>query len=88
MSLLTKLAEVPTRPVEPCLYGRIRSSLTEEEQQALDSALEKIKADKGTNSNRIYTTKWLVDALRSEGHMISEATILRHKNGSCNCVID
>jgi len=88
MSLVEALSAPRVPQPSPCLYARLRATLCAEEQEALDSALEKIKADEGSSSRRVYSVRWLVKVLRTEGHTVSEATVIRHKNGSCSCGTD
>ena len=84
---LVEALDTPLRDPRPkeCLYSRVRGDLSEEEQQALDRALEKVRSDNNNGQRKVYSTGWLSSVLTTQGYPISAATIQRHVRQVCNC---
>jgi hypothetical protein len=84
---LVEALETPLRDPSPrqCLYERLRVSLREEEMEALDRALEKVRTDPNNGQRKVYSTAWLASVLTSQGHPLSSATIQRHLRHACSC---
>lgn len=68
-----------------CKFSQIRDLLNEEEQQALDKAIDGIRQDAGMGKSKRFSTTWLVKVLSSFGHYISTSTVQRHINRECSC---
>ena len=84
---LVEALETPLRdPIHrKCLYSRVRSGLAEEEQSALDRALERVQGDNNNGQRKVYSSAWLANVLTTQGHPISSATIQRHIRDVCRC---
>ena len=85
---LVEALETPLRDPIPrkCLYGRIRSGLSSDEQDALDRALARVRGDDNNGQRKVYSSAWLSTVLTSQGHPISSATIQRHIRAICSCL--
>jgi hypothetical protein len=70
---------------QSCKFIIVRGCLTEEEQQALDKAVEGIRQDAGIGKAKRFSATWLAKVLRSFGHDVSVSTIQRHVNKECSC---
>lgn len=84
MGLIDDLSS-PASSTEPCKYNLLRESLSEEEQQALDGALQKVLTDERSARAKSYSFVWLADVLNNNGHSISRSTIARHATEECSC---
>jgi hypothetical protein len=73
------------RDTVDCKLTRIRAKLAENEQDALDKAVELIKVDDGLGRSKVYSASWLCSVLKQFGHSISASSVQRHLNGSCGC---
>ena len=84
---LVEALETPLRNPRPrnCLFARVSDGLKEEEQEALNKALDKIRSDLNNGQRKVYSTAWLATVLTSQGYSISAATIQRHIRESCGC---
>ena len=84
---LVEALETPLRDPSPrqCLFERLRGELLEEEREALDRALDKVRTDPNNGQRKVYSTAWLANVLTSQGHPLSSATIQRHLRNSCSC---
>jgi len=84
---LVEALETPLRdPIHrKCLYSRVRSGLAEEEQSALDRALERVQGDDNNGQRKVYSSAWLAGVLTTQGYPISAATIQRHLRQVCGC---
>jgi len=84
---LVEALETPLRSPRPrdCLFARVSDGLDEEEQTALNKALDKIRSDLNNGQRKVYSTAWLATVLTSQGYSISAATIQRHLRESCGC---
>jgi len=84
---LVEALETPLRSPRPrdCLFARVSDGLEEEEQTALNKALDKIRSDRNNGQRKVYSTAWLATVLTSQGYSISAATIQRHLRESCGC---
>jgi hypothetical protein len=85
---LVEALEIPLRDPTPrkCLYSRVRHGLAEEEQIALDRALDRVRGDDNNGQRKVYSSAWLANVLTSQGHPISSATIQRHIRDICSCL--
>lgn len=68
-----------------CKFIQVRNELSDEEKEALDTAVNGIRQDAGMGKAKKYSASWLAKVLRSFGHDISVATIQRHVNKECSC---
>lgn len=68
-----------------CKFTQIRELLDDEEQQALDKAVDGIRQDAGMGKSKRYSTVWLSKVLGSFGHYVSVSTVQRHVNKECSC---
>ena len=68
-----------------CKFTQVRGKLTEEEQTALDKAVDNIRTDAGVGKAKTFSASWLTKVLRSFGHPISLSTVQRHVNKECSC---
>jgi hypothetical protein len=84
---LVEALETPLRSPRPrdCLFTRVKDGLNEEEQEAVNKALDKIRSDLNNGQRKVYSTSWLATVLTSQGYSISAATIQRHLRESCGC---
>ncbi len=84
---LVEALETPLRSPRPrnCLFARVSDGLENEEQEALNKALDKIRSDLNNGQRKVYSTAWLATVLTSQGYSISAATIQRHLRESCGC---
>lgn len=69
----------------PCAFSIIQQGMSPEEVDALNNALNLIKADSGVGRAKVYSYEWLSDVLSKHGHQISTSTIGRHARGKCGC---
>ena len=87
MSLVEALSSLPPQlQAKPCRFARLMDGLDDKERSALDAAIKRVLDDDGAGNNRVYSLRWLASVLRSEGYVVSEATISRHIQGRCCCV--
>lgn len=84
MGLIDDLA-TPVSNSEPCKFKILRDTLSGEEQEALDSALQKVLTDERSARAKAYSFVWLADVLTNNGHPISRSTISRHATEECSC---
>ena len=84
---LVEALDTPLRSPIPrqCLLARVREGLSDEERDALDRALERVRHDPNNGQRKVYSTSWLASVLTSQGHALSSATIQRHLRQSCSC---
>ena len=75
MGLADAIAAARKQPGGKCTVGKLRSTLTAADLQALDAAL----ADPDVSSGQI------IDGLRAEGHEATRSPIDRHRRGECAC---
>lgn len=68
-----------------CKLMRIKPLLDDSDQEALDKAVEAIRADNGNGKSKSYSVSWLHRVLKGLGHSISTSSIQRHINGDCGC---
>ena len=68
-----------------CKFSRVREDMSEEEQKALDRAVEMVRRDNGMGKGKVYSASWLTKVLKQHGHNVSISTIQRHVNGECCC---
>jgi hypothetical protein len=68
-----------------CSFTRILQSLDDKQKDAVNGALEKIKADNGVGRAKVYSYSWLAEVLKKNGYPISSSTIARHMTGKCGC---
>lgn len=68
-----------------CKFTQIRSRLTDDEQEALDKAVESIRSDSGVGKAKTFSASWLTKVLRNFGHPVSISTVQRHVNKECSC---
>jgi hypothetical protein len=87
---LVDALEKPLRSphTKQCLFARVRDSLSQEEVEALDRALDKVRTDKNNGHRKVYSTAWLSSVLTSQGYPISSATIQRHLRNICGCRLE
>ncbi len=87
---LVDALEKPLRNPQPkqCLFSRVRESLSPEEIDALDRALDKVRTDKNNGHRKVYSSAWLSSVLTSQGYAISSATIQRHLRNICGCRLE
>lgn len=76
MGLANKLSNLHefTYKTKKCPLGLLIDDLSEEDKQALTSALESKASNRG-----------ITEALRSEGFKIDRQTITLHRKGFCRC---
>lgn len=84
MGLLEDLQAVSKRETT-CLLKTVFDTLSEEEQEALRTALENVKKDERSGKAKQYSTTWLSDVLTANGHPISRSSVSRHLSGVCSC---
>lgn len=92
MALSDKLKQeqVPTHFGPRCTVWVIRESLSEEDRQAMDEAIRKIREarSQGLRSGQSgYNCRWLQEILVQEGHPISALTLQKHVRHQCSCGI-
>lgn len=68
--LVKKRTKSPTH----CAYAVFYSTLSKEDQKALDNAWQ-----------NNYPVSVVVRAIRSEGHKTSSDSVRAHRNGTCRC---
>lgn len=68
-----------------CKFTQIREQLDEEEQSALDNAVDSIRSDAGMGKAKAYSASWLAKVLRNFGYNVSISTVQRHVNKECSC---
>lgn len=68
-----------------CKFTQVRTRLSEDEQKALDNAVESIRLDAGVGKAKTFSATWLTKVLRTFGHPISVSTVQRHVNKECSC---
>lgn len=68
-----------------CKVSRVRVDMSEEEQKALDRAVEMVRKDNGMGKGKVYSASWLTKVLKQHGYSVSISTIQRHVNGECCC---
>lgn len=68
-----------------CKFMQVRNTLTVEEREALDKAVEGIRQDAGLGKAKKYSASWLAKVLRSFGKDVSVSTVQRHVNKECSC---
>jgi hypothetical protein len=70
-----------------CSVGLMMETLTDEERQAVESALEKVTAGLKTKSSvqTGYTARWFSKVLEEAGHHVSDRMVRRHCHGECSC---
>jgi hypothetical protein len=68
-----------------CKLSVMMSDMEEKDIEALNKAIELIKADRGQGRSKTYSASWLTQNLRKHGHSVSISTIQRHINGECPC---
>lgn len=81
MSLLERLQEGPRPKGRACKMQVVLGSLTNIERAEVEKVMESI-----VNLEGKYSANWLSIQLRSAGHSVNHATILRHANKECCCV--
>jgi hypothetical protein len=84
---LVEALETPLRNPQPrsCLFTRVGEGLADEENVALERALEKVRSDPNRGQRKVYSSAWLADVLTNQGYAISAATIQRHLRQACSC---
>ena len=88
MGLAERLAVEPVVKPQMCAVGRLLDKLPEIEAVALQEAIDKIRAvDPTTRKGRSegYTSVWLTNVLKDEGHNVSRHTVTRHVARECSC---
>jgi hypothetical protein len=68
-----------------CKFMQVRNTLSTEEREALDKAVDGIRQDAGLGKAKKYSASWLAKVLRSFGHDVSVSTVQRHVNKECSC---
>lgn len=68
-----------------CGLTRLRESMSPEEAEALDRAMEMIRQDNNLGRAKVYSCEWLTSVLNRHGHSISSSTIARHITRRCGC---
>lgn len=68
-----------------CKFTRVKDGMSEEEQKALDRAVEMVRKDNGMGKGKVYSASWLTKVLKQHGYSVSISTIQRHVNGECCC---
>lgn len=68
-----------------CKLHIAKNKMNPEQQEALDRAIELVRADDGQGRSKAYSSSWLTGILRNNGYSISTSTIQRHVNGECPC---
>jgi hypothetical protein len=79
--LSRSIEEIKTK----CGLTKLRESMSTEEVEALDKALELIKTDHNSGRAKVYSAEWLTAVLNKHGHPISSSTISRHLSKRCSC---
>lgn len=77
MGLANRLNEIATASEQKnvaCSLGQLKSELSKEDAEALDSAL-----------NSPASTRSIHEALRAEGFKIDRASVTLHRKGFCRC---
>ena len=84
---LVEALETPLRSPRPrnCLFARVSEGLKDEEQEALNRALDKVRSDPNNGQRKVYSTARLATVLTSQGYSMSSATIQRHLRQVCGC---
>ena len=90
MALSEKLAvtQEPPHFGPRCSIWVIRQNLEEQDRQALDEAIQRIRdaRDQGlTSGQSAYNCQWLQKSLGSEGHPVSVLTVQKHVRFGCSC---
>jgi hypothetical protein len=80
MGLVDIINQGPPRRGNSCAIGIIINSLSQEEQEAVNSAIEKIRSQEPG-----FSASWLHRVLMSEGHKIGQSTLMRHVAKGCAC---
>lgn len=68
-----------------CKFMQVRNTLSNEEREALDKAVDGIRQDAGLGKAKKYSASWLAKVLRSFGNDVSVSTVQRHVNKECSC---
>jgi hypothetical protein len=68
-----------------CGLTKLRESMSAEEAEALDKALDLIKGDNNSGRAKVYSSEWLTAVLNKHGYTISSSTISRHLSKRCSC---
>ena len=68
-----------------CKFYRVKELMSEEEQSAVDRAVEMVRNDNGMGKGKVYSASWLTKVLKQHGYSVSISTIQRHVNGECCC---
>lgn len=68
-----------------CKLGKLLSTLSSEESDAMNKALEMIRTSQYQGKNKTYSSVWLSKVLRKNGYPMSPSTVQRHVNKECSC---
>lgn len=68
-----------------CKLGKLLDSLSSEESDAINKAIEMIRTTQYQGKNKTYSTVWLSKVLRKNGYPMSVSTVQRHVNKECSC---
>lgn len=79
------LAPRDNATADSCKYTRAKQKTSEEEQEALDRAVDLVRADNGLGKSKTYSASWLTKVMRQNGYNVSLSTIQRHVNKECCC---
>lgn len=79
------LAPRDTATADSCRYTREMLKTTPEEQEALDRAIELVRADSNLGKSKTYSASWLTKVMKQNGYNVSLSTIQRHINKECCC---
>jgi hypothetical protein len=77
--------QAPAPLITRCGLSAIREQLQDDEREALDVALSKIRSDQRQSRAKRYSCEWLANTLTDNGYPISRSTVSRHLNGECSC---
>jgi len=74
----------PDRRPHTCSVFLLFKTLEPEDAAALKEAIEMVRSSRDQPGNR-FTSTWIAEALKSEGHVLGVTTIRRHVRRECRC---
>lgn len=74
----------PDRRPNTCSVHLLFKTLEPEDAAALKEAIEMVRTTRDQPGNR-FTSSWIAEALKSEGHLLGATSIRRHVRRECRC---